>query len=169
MTFIEYLPCWRYFTKCFKCTESFNSLNSHRVKYYYPHFLVTLGDLSTRTQLAASDLASEPRTLWLNCPHFLGGEVYNLQDLSSLTKDQTCASCSGSTESYPLDCQGSPCHTLHWTSMHLHVGLLIHLHSVELSHSPLQACNSCWVGRACAWVGRASAPNFSWKVDFKRS
>ena len=29
-------------------------------------------------------------------------------DLISLTRDRTCAPCTGSTESYPLDCQGSP-------------------------------------------------------------
>ena len=31
-----------------------------------------------------------------------------MQDLSSPTRDQTYAPCSGSTEFYPLDCQGSP-------------------------------------------------------------
>ena len=30
------------------------------------------------------------------------------QDLSSLTRDGTCTPCSGSMESQPLDCQGSP-------------------------------------------------------------
>ena len=37
-----------------------------------------------------------------------GGTLCGLQDLSSPTRDRTHAPCSGSTESYPLDHQGSP-------------------------------------------------------------
>ena len=33
---------------------------------------------------------------------------HGMQDLSSLARVRTCASCSGSTEFQPLDCQGSP-------------------------------------------------------------
>ena len=34
--------------------------------------------------------------------------LYSMHDLSSLTRDWTQVPCSGSMESYPLDCQGSP-------------------------------------------------------------
>ena len=37
-----------------------------------------------------------------------GGMLCGLQDLNSLTRDQTHAPCGGSTESYPLDHRGSP-------------------------------------------------------------
>ena len=37
---------------------------------------------------------------------FFVGHTTGLQDLSYLTKDWTCAPCSGSKESLPLDCQG---------------------------------------------------------------
>ena len=33
---------------------------------------------------------------------------HGMQDLCSPTRDQTCTPCSGSVESQPLDCQGSP-------------------------------------------------------------
>ena len=39
---------------------------------------------------------------------FLFAALQGMQDLSSLTRDQTCAPCSGSVESQPLNHQGNP-------------------------------------------------------------
>ena len=37
-----------------------------------------------------------------------------MRDLSSLTRDQTHTPCSGSAESYPVECQGSPTSLFYW-------------------------------------------------------
>ena len=39
----------------------------------------------------------------------------SMWDLSSLTKDETCVPCTGSTQSQPLDHQQSPLHASHYT------------------------------------------------------
>ena len=39
---------------------------------------------------------------------FFQATLWGIWDLSSLTKDQTCAPCIGNVESYPLDHFGSP-------------------------------------------------------------
>ena len=57
---------------------------------------------------------------------------HGLQDLSSPTRDRACTPCSGSEESQPLGCQGSPC-----------VDILIILEGVSLPAvclSPLAPC-----------------------------
>ena len=60
--------------------------------------------------------------------------LYNMWDLSSPTRDQTCTPCSGSTESLPLDCQRS---LLTYFKMHntvLTISTTLHSTSLELIH-----------------------------------
>ena len=69
---------------------------------------------------------------WFVCVFFFFAAVCNVQDLSSLTRYQTHAPCTGSTESQPQAHQGSPN-----TESSRGFGIHRHLLSSPLSHSSL--------------------------------
>ena len=59
---------------------------------------MSLPSLSTLPVI--NTLSKEMGFLFFSC-------LCSMWDLTSLTEDRTCAFCSGRTESWPLDCQGS--------------------------------------------------------------
>ena len=79
---------------------------------------------------------------WCLCLFFFLALTCNMQNLSSLTRDWTCAPCGGSIESQPLDHQGSPSLTEfpNWEIICVHHNaLLLIIHNLQTSlrkHSP---------------------------------
>ena len=74
-----------------------------------------------------------PRCL---CIFFFLALTCNMQNLSSLTRDWTCAPCGGSVESQPLDHQGSPSLTEfpNWEIICVHHNaLLLIIHNLQTS------------------------------------